>query len=378
MTPTKFVSRFFWLPLFCFGTIILLLSSMLAHTLATAGYAQLLPKIETSKNSSAGKTSSLPSSASLPSSVQTKLHMVKITSPAKGQQIPAGSNLMVAGTAIENGTTSPDCKVSVIVNGIKPYQKAAPTWHGGPNDYSTWNYMLTATYAAIKQGQNKITAKFSCSNNPSLTSHNSVNVTGVANSNTAMIAPISSHASSASQNSNHKSKLLSISFDLAKNPIRIGGNQSINTRVLDAANSNVTIAGAKVNGTVTDPANTTVTSFNGTTNKSGIFSYGWKIGKDYKPGTFTIGVYGSANGYQNQIAPTTMTFDVNSATVHKTSSAASSSSTHHRVHGSSSSSANDHSSSSSSANDHSHPSSIIHIPHIHFPKIHIPKIPSFS
>ena len=365
MISTSLVPRFFLLPLFSFGTIILLLSSMFAHTVAPAGYAQLLPKIKTSNNSTAGKTSSLPSS-SLTSSVPTKLHLVKITSPTKGQQIPAGSNLMVAGTAIDNGTMTSDCKVSVIVNAIKPYQKAVPTGHIGPNDYSTWNYLLTATYAAIKQGQNKITAKFSCSNNPSLTSHNSVNVTGVANSNTAIIAPVSSHASSASHNSNLKSKLLSISFDLAKNPIRIGGNQTINTRVLDASNSNVTIGGAKVNGTVTTPANTTVTNFNGTTNKSGIFSYSWKISKEYKPGTFTISVYGSANGYQNQLSPTTMTFDVISA-VHKTSSKASNS-THHTVHSSAS---------SSSAGGNHHPSSIINIriPHIH---IHIPKIPSFS
>src|SRR5439155_10701403 len=171
--------------------------------------------------------------------------------------------------------------------------------------YSTWNYMLMPTYAAIKQGQNKITAKFSCNNNPSLISHNSVNVTGVANSQTAMIAPNSSHASSAGQNSNHKLNLLSISFDLAKNPISIGGNQTINTRVLDAANSNVTIAGARVNGSVTNPANTTVTNFNGTTNKSGIFSYSWTISKEYKLGRFTISVYGSANGYQIQLSPTT-------------------------------------------------------------------------
>ena len=131
---------------------------------------------------------SLPSS-SLPS-VQTKLYMVKITSPAKGQQIPVHSNLTVTGTSIVS-STSANCQVSVIVNGIKPYQKAVPTGHGGTNDYSTWNYRLTPTYTVIKQGQNKITAKFSCGNNSSLTSHNSVNVTGVANSNPAIVVPSS-------------------------------------------------------------------------------------------------------------------------------------------------------------------------------------------
>src|SRR6266849_2488351 len=237
MIPTKFVAHFFLLPLFSFGTIILLLSTMFAHTIATTAYAQLFPK------ASAAKT--LPSS-SLPSSVQTTLHAIKITSPTKGQQIPARSNLTIAGTFIDNGTTSPDCKVSVIVNGIKPYQQVVPTGHGGANDYSTWNYMLTPTYSAIKDGQNKITAKFSCSNNPSLTSHNSVNVTGVANSNTAVVAPVSSHGSIANliNNNNNKSKLLSISLDLTKNPIRSGGNQTIKATVLDASNSNATVAGA--------------------------------------------------------------------------------------------------------------------------------------
>ena len=371
MIPTKFVSHFFSLPLFSFGTIILLLSTMFAHTIATTAYAQLLPRAETSNNGSAAKT--LPSS-SLPSSVQTTLHVIKITSPTKGQQIQVGSNLTIAGTSIDNGTTSPDCKVSVIVNGIWPYQQVVPTGHGGANDYSTWNYMLTPTYSAIKDGQNKITAKFSCSNNPSLTSHNSVNVTGVANSNTAIVAPVSSHASTANlnNNNNNKSKLLSISLDLTKNPIRSGGNQTIKTTVLDASNSNATVAGARVKGTVTDSANTTVTNFNGTTNKSGIVSYSWKIGKDYKPGAFTVDVYGSANGYQNQITPTTMTFNVSSATVHKTSSTGSSNPTHHHsVHRSTSSST---SSSSSSGSGQNHPSSIIHIPKIHFPHIRIPKI----
>jgi len=367
----SFVRRFYLLSFFAIGTIILLLSSMFANTVATTGYAQFLPKIKTNSNSTTGKTSLLPpSSSSLASLVHPKLHTVKITSPTKGQQIPAGSNLMVAGTATDNGTMTPDCEVSVIVNGIKPYQKAVPTGHIGPNAYSTWNYMLTPTYVAIKQGQNKITAKFSCSSDPSLTSHNSVNVTGVANRNTPLIAPISSHSSSASQNSNHKLKLLSISFDLSKNPISSGGNQTINTRVLDAANSNVTIAGARVNGSVTNPSNTTVTSFNGTTNKSGIFSYSWKISKEYKPGTFTISVYGTANGYQNQLSPTKMTFDVISA-AHKTNSKGSNS-THHTVH-------TVHSpGSSSSAGGSRHPSSIIHIPNIRFPHIHFPKIPSFS
>ena len=66
--------------------------------------------------------------------------------------------------------------MSVKVNSISPYHDASP---GGHNDFSKWNFTLSPAYTAIKQGQNKITAKFACNNEPTLASHNSVNVTGV-------------------------------------------------------------------------------------------------------------------------------------------------------------------------------------------------------
>jgi len=134
----------------------------------TTVYAQLLPKTGNISNA----TNKLPTSAQ----VRNNIHLVKITSPIKGQQIPVRSSITVTGTSISK---SQDCEVSVIVNGIKPYQKAVPTGTGMANNYSTWSYRLTPSL--IKLGQNKITAKFSCGNNISLTPHNSVNVTGVAN-----------------------------------------------------------------------------------------------------------------------------------------------------------------------------------------------------
>jgi hypothetical protein len=330
MITTKSVSRLFLLPLFSVSTIILLLSSMVAVTVETT-YAQLLPKIKTGNNS----TSPL-------SSVQTRLHLVKITSPTKGQEIPVRGNLTVIGTSIAN-STSTNCEVSVTVNGIKPYQKAVPTGQGGANDYSTWNYVLNPAYAVIKQGQNKITAKFSCGNNPNLISHNSVNVTGVANINPSVNAPISQHVSL----SNHNSKLLLISLDLVKNPINAGDKETLKTKVLDAANSNLTIARATVNGTVTDSTNTTKTRFNGTTDNSGIFSYTWKVSKDSKPGVFTVGVNVSAAGYQNQSIPTRTTFNVKLGT--------------HHTH--------------SSVNYSHHTLSIVRIPHFPYPQFPYPHFP---
>ena len=53
------------------------------------------------------------------------------------------------------------------------------------SDYSTWRYGITANYAALKQGQNKITAKISCAASPTnLTKFNSLNVTGIGIPNT--------------------------------------------------------------------------------------------------------------------------------------------------------------------------------------------------
>ena len=49
----------------------------------------------------------------------------------------------------------------VIVNGVKPYQNATATGPGGASDYSKWNFTLTSKYTLIKEGVNKIVAKFS-------------------------------------------------------------------------------------------------------------------------------------------------------------------------------------------------------------------------
>jgi hypothetical protein len=209
----------------------------------------LLPKLKTGNNNN--NVTNRIASSSLPLA-KTSLHMVKITSPTKGQQIPVHGNLVVSGTSVAN-STSGYCDVSVIVNGIKPYQKTVATGKGGTNDYSTWNYRLTPANAIAKEGQNKITAKFSCTNNPSLTSYNSVNVIGVANNNQAIATspqPVSIP--------NSNSKPLLISLDLAKNSINAGDEETIKIRVLNPSNPDMTIAGI-----VTDSTNTTTINFNG-------------------------------------------------------------------------------------------------------------------
>src|SRR5919202_1158932 len=122
-----------------------------------------------------------PSSNSSVASASPQQHVskIKITSPTKGQQVPVGKDLPIYGTSIgSNGTSSNDCKVSVIANNVKPYQQANP---GGTTtgNYSKWNFVLTSKYTTIKPGQNKITAKYECVNNPASKSFSTVNVTGV-------------------------------------------------------------------------------------------------------------------------------------------------------------------------------------------------------
>jgi hypothetical protein len=118
-------------------------------------------------------------------SPSTNLPSVKITSPHKGQQVAVDSNILVSGISSPPPAdkSRTDCTVSVLLNEVKPYQKVVATGHGGTTDYSTWQYGITPNYAAIKQGQNKITAKISCAANPTnLTKFNSLNVTGIGTS----------------------------------------------------------------------------------------------------------------------------------------------------------------------------------------------------
>jgi hypothetical protein len=62
---------------------------------------------------------------------------VRIASPTRGQELIVG-NLIVAGTSTDNANA--DCQVYVILNNIKPYQKAVATGPTGVNDYSKWNF----------------------------------------------------------------------------------------------------------------------------------------------------------------------------------------------------------------------------------------------
>ena len=126
-----------------------------------------------------------------PSPPSPRLHAVKITSPTRGQEVPSGnnSNLTISGISIANATTTSHCQVSVIVNDVWPYQPATGTGPGGANDYSKWNFTLSPQYTTIKEGpNNKLVARYTCSDNPRIISYYSVNVTGVAATTTTTAA----------------------------------------------------------------------------------------------------------------------------------------------------------------------------------------------
>src|ERR687888_7921 len=142
----------------------------------------------------AQQLSSLPPSSPSASKPQQHIAKIKITSPTKGQQVPVGKDLTISGTSyIDNATANTnDCKVSVSVNKVRPYQPATATGTGvkAADDYSKWNFVLASKYTTIKPGQNRITAKYECGNNPALTSYSSVNVTGIQ----AAVAPTTAAA----------------------------------------------------------------------------------------------------------------------------------------------------------------------------------------
>jgi hypothetical protein len=83
------------------------------------------------------KSSSSVSTTTSHKTSTTKLHAIRITSPVRGQNVPVGKNLLVSGISTTgNATASSKCHVSIIVNGIKPYQNASGIGPKGQNDYS--------------------------------------------------------------------------------------------------------------------------------------------------------------------------------------------------------------------------------------------------
>lgn len=277
---------------------------------------------------------------------------LKIVSPGKGQHIPTGTNLTVTGTSSDNSSTN--CQISLLLNDLKPYQKATPTGKSssGGEDYSSWRYVLNnSTYSSIKQGINKITSKMTCVNtdqprvtNPGVSKWYSINVTGVpaktaqstpkfvtrlpASNNlnhsdssltskvnsskpsplrltTSVYKPIQPTNIAAKSNTNSSLKpdtnihTLAVSLEVGKNPITTGQKQTVKVVVTDGA-TNAKVAGAKVTTDI-QPSSSSIVErqFVGITGPDGKVSKTWKMGDEGKLET-TYNIYStiSAPGYQ--------------------------------------------------------------------------------
>jgi hypothetical protein len=104
--------------------------------------------------------------------------VLRINQPAVNRGEGQVFFLTVSGISKDNATA--DCQVYVIADNLRPYQNASGDGPDGKNDYSRWNFILTSKYTLIKEGVNKITAKFSCKPNPAIAAFYSINVTGIA------------------------------------------------------------------------------------------------------------------------------------------------------------------------------------------------------
>jgi hypothetical protein len=246
---------------------------------------------------------------------------VKILSPAKDEQVPAGQGLVVSGTSTDNTTS--DCKVSVIVNAVKPYQQTVANGTGGIDDYSTWNFIVTPAYTSIKEGpDNKITSKLECT--PNLTKWYSVNVTGISTTTNANSAgtemqtppffppsPLTGASSSTDPVGQTPNSSLSIYVNLASNSVAVGDAQTIEARVLDAISLSQ-INNAIIELEVTDPSGTTMEEFS---DDDGDISSTVVIGAEGEeegentvlavPGTFTVTLRASAVGYEPEFREAT-------------------------------------------------------------------------
>jgi hypothetical protein len=104
-------------------------------------------------------------------------HGVKIHTPRLGDKVSiAVNNFTITGRSVDN--QSSDCQVFVIVNDVKPYQKASAIGLNGGDDFSQWKYALFPDYAKLKIGTNKITAKIDCKNPMDMLRYDTINIMG--------------------------------------------------------------------------------------------------------------------------------------------------------------------------------------------------------
>jgi hypothetical protein len=141
-------------------------------------------------------------------------------------------------------------------------------------------------------------------------------VTGTTNTATTSSTP-SIPLNALYNNSHNTPKLLALSLDISKDPIKRGSKETVITEVSDTA-SKEKITGAKVVGKVTSMSGGAVKeSFEGTTDNDGQMSYSWKIGENGKSTKYKVTVQASAAGYQDVTSSTSFNVKPASTTTSK-------------------------------------------------------------
>src|SRR5215210_7539996 len=132
------------------------------HSIIFTGVFTLLLLVSTISYVNYQNASAQNTGSNLTSTIPKVNGGIKIISPEKESVVPVNSNssFIIKGISKDNATA--DCKVSVIINGIKPYQPVQPMNATGKEDYSTWQYSLSKNYTNFVLGPNKITAKSYC------------------------------------------------------------------------------------------------------------------------------------------------------------------------------------------------------------------------
>ena len=249
------------------------------------------------------------SAGELPSSSAPK-ETIKIVNPTTTQNVGSGQELLVSGVSSDNSMK--DCTVSLIVNDVRPYQNAVAKGTGGTNDFSQWKFVLRTNYTQIIDGENKITAKLTCSSAP--TRWYSVFVNGDPNFGNLDLHPVRSESHeelptmNASDNMNKKSNnnMMTVSVLSEKNPVARGDRQNTTITVTDS-NSRA-IPNADIDAKLVYPGDNFEKKFRGKTDPQGKFLYSWIIGEKGDVGPLSIEIDVSSKGYTDYSV--TNSFDI--------------------------------------------------------------------
>ena len=231
---------------------------------------------------------------------QTQLESIKILNLMPFQKVGLEKEMVISGESSD--TIAKDCSVSIIVNGVKPYQNAVASGAGGATDFSQWKFVLHEQYTHLNEGNNKITAKILCKTAPP--QWYSVVVNGVPNSNVSeTVSPESTQQSNVSETvspeSTQQSKLL-VTISPLKNPVARGDTQNATITVTDS--NHRAIANAQIDGKLIYPGNNFEKEFIGSTDLEGKFVYSWIVGKKGDVGPLVIEVKASSQGYPSTSA----------------------------------------------------------------------------